>query len=91
VAAWWGKRFFRFPSPEGKGLSTGLKTPLASMSESRPGYTLGRDQVLEIAPGPGYLAIELAKLGAFKITGNRHQPFVRPHGGRERRTGRSLH
>ncbi|MGA8760881.1 MAG: class I SAM-dependent methyltransferase [Stellaceae bacterium] len=27
------------------------------------------DHVLEIAPGPGYLAIELAKLGAFKITG----------------------
>jgi ubiquinone/menaquinone biosynthesis C-methylase UbiE len=25
--------------------------------------------VLEIAPGPGYLAIELAKLGAFRITG----------------------
>ena len=27
------------------------------------------DRVLEIAPGPGYLAIELAKLGAFRITG----------------------
>lgn len=27
------------------------------------------DQVLEIAPGPGYLAIELAKLGPFQITG----------------------
>src|SRR5262245_59822663 len=25
--------------------------------------------VLEIAPGPGYLAIELAKLGNYKITG----------------------
>jgi ubiquinone/menaquinone biosynthesis C-methylase UbiE len=25
--------------------------------------------VLEIAPGPGYLAIELARLGAFRITG----------------------
>src|SRR5215472_855615 len=25
--------------------------------------------VLEVAPGPGYLAIELAKLGAFRITG----------------------
>jgi ubiquinone/menaquinone biosynthesis C-methylase UbiE len=25
--------------------------------------------VLEVAPGPGYLAIELAKLGSFKITG----------------------
>jgi ubiquinone/menaquinone biosynthesis C-methylase UbiE len=27
------------------------------------------DRVLEIAPGPGYLAVELAKLGAFRITG----------------------
>lgn len=26
-------------------------------------------QVLEVAPGPGYFAIELAKLGAYKITG----------------------
>ena len=27
------------------------------------------DRVLEIAPGPGYLAIELAKLGPFRVTG----------------------
>lgn len=27
------------------------------------------NQVLEVAPGPGYLAIELAKLGSYKITG----------------------
>jgi len=34
--------------------------------------------VLEIAPGPGYLAIELAKLGAFRITGlDISQSFVR--------------
>jgi len=26
-------------------------------------------KVLEVAPGPGYTAIELAKLGAFKVTG----------------------
>jgi ubiquinone/menaquinone biosynthesis C-methylase UbiE len=26
-------------------------------------------QVLEVAPGPGYFAIELAKLGAYRITG----------------------
>src|SRR5919197_2162721 len=25
--------------------------------------------VLEVAPGPGYLAIELARLGAYQITG----------------------
>src|SRR5437773_7898337 len=28
-----------------------------------------RAQVLEIAPGPGYLAIELARLGPYRITG----------------------
>ena len=27
------------------------------------------DAVLEVAPGPGYFAIELAKLGKYKITG----------------------
>src|ERR1700736_1938766 len=25
--------------------------------------------VLEVAPGPGYMAVELAKLGAYRITG----------------------
>lgn len=29
----------------------------------------GRGDVLEVAPGPGYFAIELAKLGDFQITG----------------------
>jgi ubiquinone/menaquinone biosynthesis C-methylase UbiE len=33
-------------------------------AQLRPG-----DQVLEIAPGPGYLAIELARLGTFRIKG----------------------
>lgn len=33
-------------------------------AELRPG-----DSVLEIAPGPGYLAIELAQLGSYRITG----------------------
>lgn len=28
-----------------------------------------RARILEVAPGPGYTAIELAKLGAFKVTG----------------------
>jgi ubiquinone/menaquinone biosynthesis C-methylase UbiE len=32
--------------------------------------TLGpQDRVLEIAPGPGYLAIEIARLGPWKVTG----------------------
>jgi ubiquinone/menaquinone biosynthesis C-methylase UbiE len=29
----------------------------------------GRARVLEIAPGPGYLAVEIAKLGAFEVVG----------------------
>ncbi len=29
----------------------------------------GRGEVLEVAPGPGFFAIELAKLGDFRITG----------------------
>ena len=28
-----------------------------------------RSTVLEVAPGPGYFSIELAKLGQYKITG----------------------
>ena len=30
---------------------------------------LGRGQVLEVAPGPGFFSIELARLGDFEITG----------------------
>src|SRR5262245_55484456 len=34
--------------------------------------------VLEVAPGPGFLAIELAKLGSYRITGlDISQSFVR--------------
>ena len=43
--------------------------------------------VLEVAPGPGYMAIELAKLGAYHITGPGHQPFIRAHRNRERPSG----
>ena len=32
-------------------------------------FARGGSQVLEVAPGPGFFAIELAKLGDFKITG----------------------
>src|ERR1700739_2835883 len=35
-------------------------------------------RILEIAPGPGYLSVALAKLGAFKITGlDISESFVR--------------
>src|SRR5215813_4132853 len=33
------------------------------------GQLSDHDQVLEVAPGPGYLAVELAKLGSYRITG----------------------
>src|SRR5579872_5689474 len=33
------------------------------------GHIKAGDSVLEIAPGPGYFSIELAKLGKYKITG----------------------
>jgi hypothetical protein len=34
--------------------------------------------VLEIAPGPGYFCIELAKLGDFRITGQEERRRSRP-------------
>jgi ubiquinone/menaquinone biosynthesis C-methylase UbiE len=47
-------------------------------------------RVLEIAPGPGYLAVELAKLGPFRVTGlDISRSFVRmatDHAARERVT-----
>ena len=49
---------------------------------------IGRDlRVLEIAPGPGYLAIELAKLTGCRMIGVRYQPHLRAH--RERKRGES--
>jgi 2-polyprenyl-3-methyl-5-hydroxy-6-metoxy-1,4-benzoquinol methylase len=41
----------------------------------RPG-----DCVLEVAPGPGYLSIELARPGTYRIAGiDVSRTFVRPH------------
>jgi ubiquinone/menaquinone biosynthesis C-methylase UbiE len=52
-------------------------------------------RVLEIAPGPGYLAVALAKLGRFKITGlDISQSFVRmasQYAKRESVTARFIH
>lgn len=52
-------------------------------------------RVLEIAPGPGYLAVALAKLGPFKITGlDISQSFVRmasEYARREGVTARFIH
>jgi ubiquinone/menaquinone biosynthesis C-methylase UbiE len=44
--------------------------------------------VLEVAPGPGYLAIELAKLGPYRVTGlDISRSFVRMAGENARREG----
>jgi ubiquinone/menaquinone biosynthesis C-methylase UbiE len=46
------------------------------------------DRVLEVAPGPGYLAIELAKLGQYWITGlDVSRTFVRIAGDNATRAG----
>jgi ubiquinone/menaquinone biosynthesis C-methylase UbiE len=46
------------------------------------------DHVLEVAPGPGYLAIELARLGPYRITGlDVSQSFVRIAGDNAARAG----
>src|SRR5262245_23168494 len=48
-------------------------------------------KVLEVAPGPGYLAIELAKLGPYRITGlDISRSFVRIAGENARRAGVSV-
>src|SRR5919204_1970136 len=39
------------------------------LAEAVAGQLAGGGSVLEVAPGPGYLAIELAKLGPYRITG----------------------
>src|SRR5262245_46391004 len=47
--------------------------------------------VLEVAPGPGYLAIELAKLGPYRVTGlDISRSFVRIAGENARRAGVSV-
>src|SRR5690348_10067059 len=49
----------------------------------RPG-----DRVLEVAPGPGYLAIELAQLGSYRIAGlDVSRTFVRLARGNAVRSG----
>jgi ubiquinone/menaquinone biosynthesis C-methylase UbiE len=48
----------------------------------------GRGKVLEVAPGPGYFAVELAKLGDFRITGlDISHTFVRIASGNAAKAG----
>jgi ubiquinone/menaquinone biosynthesis C-methylase UbiE len=57
IATWYARN-------TGKSLAEFRDLAKRLASELRPG-----DSVLEVAPGPGYLAIELARLGQFRITG----------------------
>lgn len=58
------------------------------VAETIAGQIADTGRVLEIAPGPGYLAIELARLGAFSITGvDISQAFVRIASANAARTG----
>ena len=43
--------------------------PFRSLARSLAGQFAGAANVLEVAPGPGYLAIELAKQGRFHVMG----------------------
>jgi ubiquinone/menaquinone biosynthesis C-methylase UbiE len=57
IATWYAKN-------TGKSIAEFRNLAKRIADELRPG-----DRVLEVAPGPGYLAIELARLGPYRITG----------------------
>jgi len=57
IARWYAKN-------TGRDTRSYRKTAQAVAERLAPGSS-----VLEVAPGPGYLAIELAKLGSYRITG----------------------
>ena len=59
--AWW--RNGTPPTPANRWMNS-QSSPAGSPSQLPPGSA-----VLEVAPGPGYFSIELAKLGAYSITG----------------------
>ena len=72
-------RRWRFKGPEMEGPIArwyarvrGTKSQLAAYREQARRLTDGLPdgtRVLEVAPGPGYLAIEMARLGGFHVTG----------------------
>src|SRR5207244_10460052 len=72
-------RLWRFKGPEMEGPIArwyarvrGTKSQLAAYREQARRLTDGLPdgtRVLEVAPGPGYLAIEMARLGTFHVTG----------------------
>jgi len=73
----YGKRFKLVPEMEGgiarwyarqratESQIEGVRKDAARLTQGLPGGA----RVLEIAPGPGYLAVEIARLGRFQVTG----------------------
>jgi len=73
----YGKRFKLVPEMEGgiarwyarqratESQIEGVRKDAARLTQGLPGSA----RVLEIAPGPGYLAVEIARLGRFHVTG----------------------
>jgi len=73
----YGKRFKLVPEMEGgiarwyarqratESQIEGVRKDAARLTQGLPGGA----RVLEIAPGPGYLAVEIARLGRFHVTG----------------------
>jgi ubiquinone/menaquinone biosynthesis C-methylase UbiE len=57
IATWYAKN-------TGKNIAEFRDLAKRIADELQPG-----DRVLEVAPGPGYLAIELAQLGSYRVTG----------------------
>ena len=72
-----GRRFKLVPEMEGRvarwyarqrGSARQMEAWRKQASELTEGLPTGA-RVLEVAPGPGYLAVEIARLGRFKVTG----------------------
>ena len=53
-----------YTSTTGKDMAQFQKLAREIAAELQPG-----SKILEVAPGPGFLSIELAKLGNFEVTG----------------------
>jgi ubiquinone/menaquinone biosynthesis C-methylase UbiE len=51
------------------GLTKKSMTDFTALAQRVAGEISPRSSVLEVAPGPGYFAIELAKLGDYSVTG----------------------
>ena len=92
-----GKKGYKGFSMEGPIARWYAKITAKDLAEFRrlAGTLAGRlgagGAVLEVAPGPGYLAIELAKLGPYRVTGlDISRSFVRIAGENARRAGVSV-